>query len=100
MSKHTAGPWKIGTVGIGTLEIVPVSDTRGPKQEGLPVATVHNCHNGAIREDANLIAAAPELLEVVELCMHFMKHHRVTEKENMRYEKALAAIAKVKGEQS
>lgn len=62
MKKHTKGPWKVKTFGSLTT-IVRESDTTGIK-ENIVIATVNDRVEGPT---SCLIAAAPELIEALEL---------------------------------
>ena len=101
MSKHTPGPWVV-------YEFVDGYDIRAPEAECYVVtASDPEAVWGAIgREaDAHLIAAAPELLEALELAL--AAHNRLLASDPLkaawtfgRFEAiARAAIAKAKGEE-
>jgi hypothetical protein len=90
MSKHTPGPWEVG--GYGGV-VIPVN------RNGSIICSMHgrdstyqgdNC-----KDNARLIAAAPDLLEALKEFVHPYQSVALTERE--RNEKALAAIAKAEG---
>lgn len=92
--KHTPGPWSTGIV-FGFTEVVA------------PTLNVANIRGRTIPEqDANarLIAAAPELLEALEECVHALAEWvEIAEPSDMRedeldtLEKARSAITKATG---
>ena len=57
-TQHTPGPWRIGIQNYHAI-------ITGP--HGLPVARTQACHDENWEANARLIAAAPELLEALEL---------------------------------
>lgn len=59
-TKHTPGPWTVSD-NHGKRYIEPVGDNA-------PVAMICRGHDDAYSANANLIAAAPELLEALEDC--------------------------------
>jgi len=86
--KHTKGPWNIG---IGN-DVGPDDDyyvewvTAGPAQ----------LHEDNAEADANLIAAAPEMLEALEELAMFYKE---IDQDHPEYlDRAINVIAKAKGE--
>ena len=91
MSKHTPGPWHLAEVENGSIKhMVPV----GP--DGYSLCTV--VHDGDtpfgaiyMDADARLIAAAPELLEALQMLLEFPNTGPATSA-------ARAAIAKATGE--
>jgi len=81
-TQYTQGPWRIGDAGQTIF---------GPKTEApapVMIASLHNAR-GAHKANARLIAAAPELLEALELCERALEEHAA--------KMARAAIAKAKG---
>jgi hypothetical protein len=87
MSKHTPGPW--------------LANRRYVETEEKTVCEVF----GGNREDAHLIAAAPELLEALKLVVSYDEGNHIDGLEMMlAYSKALdaarAAIAKAEGEKA
>lgn len=92
MNKHTPGPWRVAeTVKVlrvdGAAMVRPVDD--------------NNYEYGAVaaipigKQNANLVAAAPELLDALEALMPYVKG---SESFATQYANALAAIAKARGE--
>lgn len=91
MSKHTPGPWHVsdGWVQTDTSAVCMISRHALDERE---------------LADARLIAAAPDLLEALELILET----RIQEKhmwsaspgESPLHDRCLAAIAKAKGEQA
>jgi hypothetical protein len=97
MSKHTPGPWFVVNIGADDEPMMSVKAARIAGQE--PRHEVAICATGDSpqeMEDANarLIAAAPELLEALEMLMD-----EATTDQNLAAIKALAAIAKARGEE-
>lgn len=92
MSAHTPGPWV--TVEVGEFaSALAVSDENGVSlltvvdEEGVKFGAVYN------EADADLIAAAPELLEALKLCLAQLEPS-MTAREFEAVEAARAAIAK------
>lgn len=91
MSKHTPGPWVAGKK-LGGLEIVFLTGVEPPCEEGLgPCGTWIDCNTEG---NANLIAAAPELLEALEA---FSNDIVPNVHDDPLWVNARAAIAKAKG---
>lgn len=63
-AKHTAGPWELRVNGMGGLDSLIY-----PQGEDHPVAAVTGYYTnaGQMLPNARLIAAAPELLEALQL---------------------------------
>lgn len=96
MSKHTPGPWYVDTQAKRADYIRAVGDE-------LPgtCAVAQMCSRGGWSEsnaNARLIAAAPDLLEALELCLHAVK--LAGWEGDYSAQKARAAIAKATGEQA
>lgn len=101
MSKHTPGPWTFGHYGMSALWV-------GPDHEQKPVARVpHDSDDEArdeSRENARLMAAAPELLEALQTLLPMLVDWHddfpdcVGDKEAPALKAARAAIAKAMGE--
>ena len=93
MSKHTPGPWRVDrqnpspTTGEWMIS--------GSKPGYL--AEVRDCGSGDVKSNARLIAAAPEMLEVLQLCRQHMYDHASNTPDNA-FEKLCAVIAKATGE--
>ena len=86
MTQHTKGPWRIVTDGINHwIEIEPNK-----------IALIK-----AGEADRNLIAAAPELLEALEVCLEAIQPYYDSDDDGSLEAKAsnmaLAAINKAKG---
>jgi len=103
MSKHTPGPWKIGseqTDGLGRYAQVQSSEEFGDIVARVCVA--HNANhtlNRSGRANARLIAAAPELLEALELILPYLTDGEDAGDEATALAPIVrAAIAKAKGE--
>ena len=84
--KHTPGPWKIGTP-------PPNGEQTVGTDQGLMVAVATTGAGVQTKANASLIAAAPDLLDVLEELVAEFGVCGLTEK-------ACAAIAKATGEQS
>lgn len=63
--KHTPGPWRVVPTGAGNVLIQSDSVSQ-------TVATVHGAEQAA---NARLIAAAPELLEALQLAVGIIENH-------------------------
>lgn len=88
MNKHTQGPW----------EFVDNSLV-GPKIDNKPVwlrPVILRSETGIAEADARLIAAAPDLLEALELLLRL--HELISPIEGDEVRKTRAAIAKARGE--
>lgn len=88
-TKHTPGPWKYqkqnGSPTTGKHMI------SGAKPGYL--AEVRDCGSGDVEANARLIAAAPELLEALELCRIHMYEH-ASNTQDCAFDKLCSAIAK------
>ena len=83
MSKHTPGPWRIGTP-------PPNGEQTIGTQHGLMVAVVTTGSGVPTKANARLIAAAPELLEALQEIVNAADG-------DAGLKKARAAIAKATG---
>ena len=102
--KHTLGPWAVDFEGEEDFDGIPI--TAKGRDGYVPVANVPVYYAGRPEREANarLIASAPELkeqrdelLEALEaMCEEFRGHDLPYGSPN--YHKAIAAIAKAKGE--
>lgn len=98
-AKHTPGPWKQHPdyQWIIKEDNAPISD------EGVTIAST-TAHEGSGffpnpsqgRANARLIAAAPDMLEALNLCRQHMYEHASNTPDNA-FEKLCAAIAKATG---
>ena len=99
MSKHTAGPWW-----IDTAEDVDLPNHVGisADEHGLLAQVVWRMEDDErtpqCEANARLIAAAPDLLEVLEWFMPFIESEQDDERQAPWVEKARATITKAKGE--
>lgn len=95
MSKHTPGPWLLEQTTVYALnnERVPVNRFTASIDQGWSDNSSRILQQ-EVEANARLIAAAPCLLEALEACMDYgsMTGH------DWVIEKALAAIAKARGE--
>lgn len=101
MSKHTPGPWRIVS---GFPPIV-----RGGEENGVPDLEIA-VYGLNVKADANLIAAAPDLLEAAEAALAVLRFDTQdvwrdkflavmqAAKAREAYARLLAAIAKARGE--
>ena len=97
MSKHTPGPWFIDTSlhVYGQAEPQPIKDFPG----GLSVTCPHICTANTVA-NARLIAAAPLMLEALEMADELIDQLIIDNTDNYAEERAKirAAIAAAKGE--
>lgn len=84
-TKHTPGPWKIQQEEKGSS--IRSEDSR-------LLGAIAKCHD----QDAHLIAAAPDLLEALQLLLSDDINILTSAQKQGRVIKALNAIAKAKGE--
>lgn len=94
MNKHTKGPWRIGDAGTAVF---------GPRKtdNSLP-KTIAKLHNRPIStpEDyanAQLISAAPELLEIAKAYRNLLKTMAQTDGEVATFHHIQSVIAKAEG---
>ena len=85
MTQHTVGPWRVGYDGPS----LPIVDSR----EGF-IAFVKQPNDGAAEANANLIAAAPELLEALKSLLFF---YTTEDDDEYGVIEAKAAIARAEG---
>lgn len=98
---HTKGPWDIGGVNGGGLpHTVYCDDATGSAVAKCDFEFV-NRSKEELRANARLIAAAPDLLEALEMSLQAYDYGHTGPKATIRIakfeEKASAAIAKAKG---
>lgn len=91
---HTPGPWERFPVPGHGLEVWTEGD--GPRDSGLPSAKPI-CEVLTTVADANLIAAAPDLLAACELALTIIPKFYPGERNDIASRKIKAAIAKAKG---
>lgn len=102
MSGYTKGPWVRTHDHPDPETREQMASIRGVKNEWgfeFDIASVFCCHDEEQRANANLIAAAPELLEALEEAIQELRE--VTEEligEDYNSPKFNAVIAKAKGE--
>lgn len=101
MSKHTPGPWMVtdsgGDVNVMDGCSIGIDDAFG--QDGgrdYCLATVVNGDPDELRANAELVAAAPELLDALEEMMEYLPCNQLGGVTH----RARAAIAKAKGGRS
>lgn len=102
MSKHTKGPWVIFEGGITDKEIVITTQERNEAPK-VPICEMDVFFDGIVGEEqeanAYLIAAAPELLEALDiLCELDENNVYMDEAWRSAFRIARAALAKAKGE--
>ena len=108
MSKHTPGPWSVGEVSHKKqrvdIDSLHADQTVG-HQTWRGLARAYGCEDmpaegtAAMLANARLIAAAPELLEALELLVD-NPYREGTESDERLRRIARAAIAKATGEQA
>lgn len=89
-TKHTPGPWSTHLVD-DTIVIIP----RRPLPQKFSTLGHSEVADEEDFANARLIAAAPELLEALQMALVYIDGEGTPE----QYEQAIAAIAKAKGEQ-
>lgn len=99
MSKHTPGPWRIGTPGPNGCYTIGTD-------KGLMTAMIAHSVNDPSQEmeakgNAALIASAPDLLEALEAMVEYVdRMHAIGHIQRpAQSSEAYAAIAKAKGDQ-
>jgi hypothetical protein len=92
MSKHTPGPWH-------TLTVYADHEVRTSESQLVAVVSALRCES---EENARLIAAAPDLLEALELCLSIVRLQNGNRHSDINeiIGTARSAIAKATGEQS
>jgi hypothetical protein len=94
MSKHTPGPWTSGHHGNVALWV-------GPSHLAHPVALVpwdsHAEARDEARDNARLIAAAPDLLEALKEILPWHDFHPLEQTDNRIVNLCREAISKAKG---
>ena len=92
MSKHTLGPWIVGTPGFSDSFTVEVASTRDI------VAIVYSAQAMELGANQRLIAAAPEMLEALKACAEgFDSPDASSAIGGIAMNMALAAIANAEG---
>ena len=90
MSKHTPGPWVVDAVQYGYIITA--------KGGAYDIAVVRDIGNEDNKANARLIAAAPELLELLQYLMEIRDHCFIPNDGNWWDNKTRAVIAKATGE--
>ena len=85
-TKHTPGPWVVTQDNKGSLDDYCIGT-------GQRIDEVATCS----KRDAHLIAAAPDLLESLELALEYMGYHNGEYDCQDKLDLINAAIAKAKG---
>ena len=94
---HTPGPWKADDKGKAVF--IPLR-AHHCEQLGIQVGFVSWEDDKESLANARLIAAAPDLLEVLQWFMPFIESEQDDERQAPWVEKARAAIAKAEGEKT
>lgn len=97
MSKHTPGPWKVEVLGH-TLRVV---DSYGWEEHSNDLAVIGDCSNPTLQANTRLIAAAPDLLEALEMALNAIESSGIESKRGdatVACRMSRTAIAKAKGE--
>lgn len=92
--KHTPGPWVLDGHNLSSI-IHCVKERGNPEAKHLcgDYETIARCEDENWKANARLIAAAPDLLEALEMCLDCLAENGVKEAQ----EKARAAIEKATG---
>lgn len=97
--KHSPGPWRVQRNGMGGVYIEsaaaydPVTEARAVIVATIPLTRSGNPfwrQDEEVVPNANLVAAAPEMLAALRECHFYMKHYVATHGPGP--EKALAAL--------
>lgn len=88
--KYTAGPWRVDAIYGREYQII----VRGA--DGYPAAIANGEFHPEAKANAALIAAAPDLLRVLELLTYIIHPDEMSRYPGVK-EACLAAIAKAKG---
>lgn len=111
MTKHTQGPWRIDFSDFGTdtdSRGIPISDGCGLIADVAPLggrvgdlclASWHNFGDDEDIANASLIAAAPDLLAVLEQVLNLFEWSESGGEHESAYDSARAAIAKARREE-
>ncbi len=99
---HTPGPWEIVSRFVGPLYIVADVSTAIDKSGKMEIAHVGADTFATAQANARLIAAAPELLDALELARWFVENFPTNALPDDKdfvtpIEKVSAAIAKARG---
>ena len=102
MSRHTPGPWRIAGSTYSERWIVDSESPKTGKQNLIAMLQDHweGNANGYMDANASLIAAAPQVLEALELADELIDQLIIDNTDNYAEERAKirAAIAAAKGE--
>jgi hypothetical protein len=101
MSKHTSGPWNVGPIeGSQGVRIWQTDENKNEKKivgfvlQSRPLLEI----DAETEANARLIAAAPDLLDVLKWFMPFITSEEDDERQAPWVKRARAAIAKATGE--
>lgn len=103
--QHTPGPWVLADNGMGVIRGGVVRQyANGSTQDQIVMACSVTDDNGCMKANARLIAAAPELLEALQMgvseTLDYIQRNHLSGAENNHWiVQAKAAIAKATGEQ-
>lgn len=90
-TKHTPGPWEAQPPRLGAAITIYAGDTPiATTASNTSPLTMEMHRRGEIKANARLIAAAPELLEALQMALVYIDGEGTPE----QYEQAAAAIAK------
>jgi hypothetical protein len=98
---HTPGPWKLVRLGRNLYvesDGPQAVDGRGPFVCDMQIDECAKPFRDSVEADANLIAAAPELLEALTGIIEIGKRDMTNQKYDGYFKSAQAAIAKAKGQ--
>lgn len=97
---HTPGPWSIGESHNDGVEIISAPDAAGGPIGGKSVATVRldDMDPEEIERNADLLAAAPDLLEACERLAAKIENSGEAWMSDPDWQFAAAAIARARGE--
>jgi hypothetical protein len=106
MSKHTEGPWSFAHNGAGDFKTACIDICQSNSKEFRgQVAYLQSAEHiegitmAECEANARLIAAAPDLLEALEMMLTTRENERsLRGKESPLHDRARAAIAKARGE--
>lgn len=88
MTKHTPGPWRVGDARHTVF---------GPKTGAASPETIATMGKNNFRENARLIAAAPEMLEALKVALDLEGWQTTCAPVENHFRQIRAAIAKAEG---
>lgn len=76
MSKHTTGPWKIRPhwANEDAFEVYPDNGNPGYGEWAAIVEVGDDCYEGEAEANARLIAAAPQMLDMLKKCLEALEY--------------------------